>query len=102
MTPKGLTGLEGGRRREVEGRKDDDAAAGPRTESDGLGGGEACGAPRACSAAHPGGPLPAADPAPGLDSGQADAREPPRRYYAALDLGTNNCRLLVAQPTRRG
>jgi exopolyphosphatase / guanosine-5'-triphosphate,3'-diphosphate pyrophosphatase len=28
--------------------------------------------------------------------------EGPRRYYAALDLGTNNCRLLVAQPTRRG
>jgi exopolyphosphatase/guanosine-5'-triphosphate,3'-diphosphate pyrophosphatase len=24
-----------------------------------------------------------------------------RQYYAALDLGTNNCRLLVAQPTRR-
>ena len=24
------------------------------------------------------------------------------RVYAALDLGTNNCRLLVAQPSRRG
>lgn len=26
----------------------------------------------------------------------------PHEYYAALDLGTNNCRLLVAQPTRPG
>ncbi|WP_026613057.1 Ppx/GppA phosphatase family protein [Ensifer aridi] len=28
--------------------------------------------------------------------------EPPTPLYAALDLGTNNCRLLVAQPTRPG
>ncbi|WP_199773322.1 Ppx/GppA phosphatase family protein [Sinorhizobium fredii] len=28
--------------------------------------------------------------------------EPPAPLYAALDLGTNNCRLLVAQPTRPG
>ncbi|WP_037431801.1 Ppx/GppA phosphatase family protein [Sinorhizobium fredii] len=28
--------------------------------------------------------------------------EPPAQLYAALDLGTNNCRLLVAQPTRPG
>jgi exopolyphosphatase/guanosine-5'-triphosphate,3'-diphosphate pyrophosphatase len=27
---------------------------------------------------------------------------PPREIYAALDLGTNNCRLLVARPTSRG
>ncbi len=26
----------------------------------------------------------------------------PERVYAALDLGTNNCRLLVARPSRRG
>src|SRR5690606_35721333 len=25
-----------------------------------------------------------------------------RRAYAALDLGTNNCRLLIARPSRRG
>ena len=25
-----------------------------------------------------------------------------KRVYAALDLGTNNCRLLIARPTRRG
>ncbi|OCP04851.1 MULTISPECIES: Ppx/GppA phosphatase family protein [unclassified Ensifer] len=28
--------------------------------------------------------------------------EPPAPLYAALDLGTNNCRLLIAQPTRPG
>ncbi|MEL6437069.1 MAG: hypothetical protein AAFP99_09755, partial [Pseudomonadota bacterium] len=26
----------------------------------------------------------------------------PHNYYAALDLGTNNCRLLVAEPTKPG
>ncbi len=37
-----------------------------------------------------------------------EAREPPprelpsRRSYAALDLGTNNCRLLIAEPAREG
>jgi exopolyphosphatase/guanosine-5'-triphosphate,3'-diphosphate pyrophosphatase len=30
------------------------------------------------------------------------SRTRPPRVYAALDLGTNNCRLLVAQPSRRG
>ena len=29
-------------------------------------------------------------------------RQPPKPAYAALDLGTNNCRLLVARPSRRG
>ncbi|SIR05423.1 Ppx/GppA phosphatase family protein [Rhizobium sp. RU20A] len=33
----------------------------------------------------------------GADPGQQDAP-----LYAALDLGTNNCRLLIAQPTRPG
>ncbi|PST26228.1 exopolyphosphatase [Mesorhizobium plurifarium] len=28
--------------------------------------------------------------------------DPPAPLYAALDLGTNNCRLLIAQPTRPG
>lgn len=37
-------------------------------------------------------------PSPQDDS---DAR-PPRRAYAALDLGTNNCRLLIAKPARGG
>ena len=42
----------------------------------------------------------------GADSGRhASAGYRDRRFapaYAALDLGTNNCRLLVARPTRRG
>lgn len=37
---------------------------------------------------------------------QGDARGAPKGergpYYAALDLGTNNCRLLIATPTERG
>ncbi|OLP54585.1 exopolyphosphatase [Rhizobium rhizosphaerae] len=67
--------------------------------------------------AHPGlanGPFPAhpaaqsglhaSSAAPGLaprpaPRGADDARAP---LYAALDLGTNNCRLLIAQPTRPG
>lgn len=33
---------------------------------------------------------------------QAEADSRPMDLYAALDLGTNNCRLLIAQPTRPG
>lgn len=33
---------------------------------------------------------------------QAERKAPPLPAYAALDLGTNNCRLLVAVPTRSG
>ena len=36
----------------------------------------------------------------GLKSRSLDKNSPP--VYAALDLGTNNCRLLVARPSRRG
>ncbi|MCI5075339.1 Ppx/GppA phosphatase family protein [Oricola sp.] len=39
--------------------------------------------------------------APRRRSPQGDADHAPA-YYAALDLGTNNCRLLVATPTRPG
>ncbi|MDP2621026.1 MAG: Ppx/GppA phosphatase family protein [Hyphomicrobiales bacterium] len=38
-------------------------------------------------------------------NGETSPAAPPRpadRTYAALDLGTNTCRLLVARPTRRG
>lgn len=46
-----------------------------------------------------------APPAADQPARQAPARRNdafPDRLYAALDLGTNNCRLLVAQPTRPG
>ena len=33
---------------------------------------------------------------------QAEARRHPSRSYAALDLGTNNCRLLIAEPAHFG
>ena len=33
---------------------------------------------------------------------QTERAQPPSDLYAALDLGTNNCRLLIAQPTRPG
>lgn len=39
----------------------------------------------------------------GLGSGgQNDAKLQERLVYGALDLGTNNCRLLLAKPSRRG
>lgn len=34
--------------------------------------------------------------------GKGMARRHPGQVYAALDLGTNNCRLLVARPAKRG
>jgi exopolyphosphatase/guanosine-5'-triphosphate,3'-diphosphate pyrophosphatase len=33
---------------------------------------------------------------------RAESSAPPDTLYAALDLGTNNCRLLIAQPRERG
>src|ERR1043165_826635 len=39
---------------------------------------------------------------PARHSRQDGGREDPRPAYAALDLGTNNCRLLVARPIREG
>ena len=48
-------------------------------------------------------PPPSQPPAPHSVGSQRNRRslhEPPA--YAALDLGTNNCRLLVARPSRRG
>ena len=67
-------------------------------------------APRA---AHAGGSAHAATaqaPAPGATTpggapgpvSSAPVRRPAEDLYAALDLGTNNCRLLIAQPTRPG
>src|SRR5436190_24184233 len=40
-----------------------------------------------------------APPAPG---GLVAAEPSPARNYAALDLGTNNCRLLIARPVNGG
>ena len=36
------------------------------------------------------------------DQGFSPRREPHRHTYGAIDLGTNNCRLLVARPTEGG
>lgn len=44
-------------------------------------------------------PLPAATDMDGEIYGRRTGRN---RHYAALDLGTNNCRLLIARPSRRG
>ena len=42
------------------------------------------------------------DPHPESEIMRREAPAQQRRAYAALDLGTNNCRLLVARPTRGG
>jgi exopolyphosphatase / guanosine-5'-triphosphate,3'-diphosphate pyrophosphatase len=73
---------------------------GKRNETgDCAGGGPAQVAARARSNAPANG-LPAA--AEGNDDTGASARAPAPSIYGALDLGTNNCRLLVAKPSRRG
>jgi exopolyphosphatase/guanosine-5'-triphosphate,3'-diphosphate pyrophosphatase len=48
-------------------------------------------------------PLPASLPvAPGPQGRRGRPAEPPQQTYAAIDLGTNNCRLLIARPTADG
>jgi exopolyphosphatase / guanosine-5'-triphosphate,3'-diphosphate pyrophosphatase len=93
-------------------QRSNDGAARPRTDT-GSGQQHGVGPP---GAAPPGasthGPVPprlAASPAGGQGGGSAalagaDAavRLRGQDIYAALDLGTNNCRLLVARPSRRG
>ncbi|OCP16836.1 MULTISPECIES: Ppx/GppA phosphatase family protein [unclassified Ensifer] len=59
----------------------------------------------AATASRPGTPQSGGQSAPRADQPRAPfvaASEPPAPLYAALDLGTNNCRLLIAQPTRPG
>ena len=50
----------------------------------------------------PPGDAAASGPRPRESGGGTRARAYELPIYAALDLGTNNCRLLVARPTRRG
>jgi exopolyphosphatase / guanosine-5'-triphosphate,3'-diphosphate pyrophosphatase len=45
--------------------------------------------------------VPAASPAGAAEGKHMDAQARPS-VYGALDLGTNNCRLLIAKPSRRG
>jgi exopolyphosphatase/guanosine-5'-triphosphate,3'-diphosphate pyrophosphatase len=47
-------------------------------------------------------PQPQPSPAEPQRAPEQRRAEAPEGLYAALDLGTNNCRLLVAQPTRPG
>jgi len=56
------------------------------------------GAPALLGTPDPG----SAGAAQGIKDSDALARPPAHSIYGALDLGTNNCRLLVAKPSRRG
>ncbi len=51
-------------------------------------------------------PTPAVSQAPGHDKGRRSSSRaksyPHRGIFSAIDLGTNNCRLLIARPTRSG
>jgi exopolyphosphatase / guanosine-5'-triphosphate,3'-diphosphate pyrophosphatase len=87
----------------VEGGKEKDGAARMRAaEGDcGIGGGPIASEP--CAHAISCGPRSGSPTDDGAASdGSAHWRTPARAAYAALDLGTNNCRLLVARPSRRG
>jgi exopolyphosphatase / guanosine-5'-triphosphate,3'-diphosphate pyrophosphatase len=101
MTPKGRIGPKRVRRQAVEGARDPDGAALLRADQDSCE--DASPAP-ACRAAAPARASEGQSPA---DDGTHGDGPPPWRIatrpaYAALDLGTNNCRLLVARPSRRG
>ena len=45
---------------------------------------------------------PAPEPAQAVPESLPPRRWTPRHTYGAIDLGTNNCRLLVARPTEDG
>jgi exopolyphosphatase / guanosine-5'-triphosphate,3'-diphosphate pyrophosphatase len=81
----------------VEGKKEPVGAAPLPADANRCGEGVAAGTQQVRSAAGfyepPPGPGSPANPC---------AETSARRAYAALDLGTNNCRLLVARPSRRG
>ena len=85
----------------MEGRKDRDGAAELPAAESRCGEGDATVRP----GASPTAPCPQSAPgtaAAGDAGGLSAPRDPPKPAYAALDLGTNNCRLLVARPSRRG
>ena len=81
----------------MEGKKEQIGAAPLQAEANGRG----ADAPGAQVVPPSGNPQPAVAAHPGTNDIDGSAG-PPRRAYAALDLGTNNCRLLVARPSRRG
>jgi exopolyphosphatase / guanosine-5'-triphosphate,3'-diphosphate pyrophosphatase len=87
----------------VEGRKDQLGAAELRAAQDGCGESDGPSAPDAVAAAASG---ESRAEAGAVDSSSPQGPPPwpsaSRPAYAALDLGTNNCRLLVARPSRRG
>ena len=77
-----------------------DVASGRSETNDcGEGGGPASVVARALCGAQTKGPSGAAQ---GNSDGNARVRRASIPVYGALDLGTNNCRLLVARPSRRG
>ncbi len=47
-------------------------------------------------------PQPAPTHGPAASVRPPEWRKPPRHTYGAIDLGTNNCRLLIARPTGEG
>jgi exopolyphosphatase/guanosine-5'-triphosphate,3'-diphosphate pyrophosphatase len=102
----------------VEGWKHRAGAARPLTAEKGCGAGEAAGSSAAVASLAQGAltleqPSPQSSAAsngampqtPVVRSAVAEntaEQATPKAAYAALDLGTNNCRLLVARPSRRG
>jgi exopolyphosphatase/guanosine-5'-triphosphate,3'-diphosphate pyrophosphatase len=85
----------------VEGRKEQGVAAELRADPVECGEEQAVAAPEACAATAvpPASPSSPASFDTSNDQAYGEVRKP---AYAALDLGTNNCRLLVARPSRRG
>ena len=78
--------------------RDDDRRPGRESPSGDPSAGEATAAPKPAASAAPsraGGTLPRQNSGYLPTTGDGSV-------YAALDLGTNNCRLLIARPTRRG
>jgi exopolyphosphatase/guanosine-5'-triphosphate,3'-diphosphate pyrophosphatase len=83
----------------VEGGKEQGAAAELRADPVECGEEQTVAAPEASAATV----VPPASPSSSAPFGNGQANGEVRKLaYAALDLGTNNCRLLVARPSRRG